>query len=213
MRQSLRLSVVLPLLLCSVEGFLWYWELHSPRTVPGYLGNVSPAVPIQIGLDFPATVAEMLVVKIYETVSGKLAAVLLIRVLDLLFVAICWYLIGHWLDGRAARREIKKLAGERIYKRLVPLSLITLGIFTFAVSLHADSACFFDTVQIALLQTWAAFLIGVPFLGFMGPAAQNSVSARFTCRHMSNFRGFMIALGLFATLLAFWVLISPQRVK
>lgn len=213
MRNSVKLWIVLPVLLCGVEGILWYWELHSRPTVRLYAGNVSPAVLISNGLDFPAASADLLVRSLWEAGSGQLMPTLPGRLLFMLSVAFTWSLVGHWLDNRAARERQQKPGELTPWVLACHLAPIAFGVFTLLFSFQVHSLYFAEVTERALLQTWAAFLIGVPALGVMRRTAQNSGTALRPRTHMGNFRGFMIALGLFAALLILGVVTSPGGLK
>ena len=218
MRHTLRLALLLPLLLCSIQGILWYWSLYSERSVPSYLGNVSPAVPVSIGLNAPAAFLRALVLVPLGLVWGLFSQRSRpgfpgVQLVFVLFVAGSWYLIGRWLDWRPTRRDQLELSTRSIAREIGQLSVLTLGVFTLAFSFSLHIHYFSETVERALLQTWAAFLIAVPALGIIYPAARGIESARRPRRRISNSQGFIIALGVFAALLILGVLTGPHVPK
>ena len=211
--RPVKLSIVLPALQCGLQGVLYYWGRHSLPTVRSYLGGVTPSVPITMGLNPIAVLLSTLTSESLGRLGAAHQPVLTPHLVAmahfLFFVAATWYLIGYWLDHRSVLRKAREVPGYvRPWIAGGQLAVLVFGLLILLFSLHVHTLHFVEVIERALLQTWAAFLIGVPFLGLMGPAVQNSVSARLPFRYISNFRGFMIALGLFSALLAFWVLIS-----
>lgn len=232
--RKLKLALVLPALFCGIEGMLWYWGLHSQRWVPSYQGGVSPADPIRTGLDFPAAVwasltttflFDLLVPSNFEPPSrwGSFLSHLLVgtpvMVYFLLCVAGCWYLIGRLLDRRAAGEEQLKTGSLRNWRGIWQLLVLAFGVFTLLASLHIPIRSFIDTIEKALVQTWAAFLIGVPVSGLAhrllkrGGHEQPTVPGRRARRPFSNFRLFVITMGVLAALLVLGVLTGPTIPK
>ena len=207
--RAVKCAVVLPALLCSIEGMLWYWDLHSQRTVPSFFGGVSPAVTISFGLDFPATLLSFLTSPLLEafvrhqSIDGTPEA----RLTFLLYVAGSWWLIGNWLDHR--------VAGEDQWKpeSVIWFLVLGFGLFAFLFSFHVRVYCFAQTMERALLQTWGVFLIGLPVLAIThrylehGRHEHSTEPERRT--PVSNFRMFIVVMGAFAVLLIFGVLAGP----
>ena len=144
--RTVKLSVALPVLLCGIEGILWYWEIHSRPSVPSYLGNVSPAIPLSNGLDFPASLVAVLVTRFLGNCCGQPVTGTPARFVFLLCVAGTWYLIGRWLDQRAAREAQFTSRSRTSWTILSLLSLLALGVFTLLASFHLHVYCFSDAV-------------------------------------------------------------------
>jgi hypothetical protein len=218
--RTIKLAIVLPAVFTGIEGILWYWDLHSQPLVASYLGKVSPSIPISNGVDFPATLLNLLMTSLVGTILGHpIVCTLVHRLVFLLCVAGSWCLIGCWLDYRAKRDGQRRPVKLRPWIAACQLAVLAFGVFTLLFSFHVHPFSFPEVTERALLQIWAAFLIAVPVLGIMYPTADNSrdeypaESGHRPRRCITNFRGFMIALGLFAGLLIFGVVTSPQVLK
>jgi len=217
--RKLKLAVVLLALMSGVEGILWYGEFHSRPSVPSYLGMVSPAIPIRNGLDFPATLASLLITTAWNTCSGQMILGTPARFLFLSCVAGSWSFIGNWFDHRVTEEEQSKLGTLIVCCPVFPPLVLALGLFTLLASFHLHIESFTETIERALLHTWAVFLIGVPVLGIAHPAAedrrhdQSTKSEQRPRRPISNFRMFMVIIGVFAVLLILGTLTSPAGPK
>jgi len=214
--RTVKLSIALPGLLCGIEGALWYWEIHSRPSVPSYLGNVSPAIPISNGLDFPASLVALLVTRFLSRWWGQSITGMPMRLGFLLCVAGCWFLIGRWLDHRAERKAQYTNGRRTSWMIVVLLSVLALGVFTLLASVHLHVYCFSDGVERALVQTWGVLLTGVPAW-----AIARAFRRRY--RHedppggslpppmpLTNARFFAISTALFATLLIYYSLIAAR---
>lgn len=233
--RKVKLSVVLPVVFCGIEGVLWYWDAHSQPWVPSpFFGKVSPASPISTGLDFPATLwtsfTTMLLTNLLSpsiaATPSRLASLLSRLIVGtpaqtyfLLCVAVCWYLIGRRLETRASGKVELKRGGQRIWGVVSQFLILVLGVFTLLLSLHLPIRNFFFTIERALVQTWAVFLIGVPVSGLAHSLLIRSGRGQLTGpggrarQPFSNFRLFVIVLGTFAALLMIGVLTGPAGPK
>lgn len=227
---KVKLAVVLPLVFCATEAMLWYWELHSQAWVPSFNARVSPAILISTGLDFPAWLVSISMEFLIGGIEDLSAAVglprlagLLSRLLDrpptrlifLLCVACCWYFVGRWLDRRASQEDELKSRGAETWRLTPQLLILALGVLILFYSYHVHIWSFIHTIERALVQSWAVFLIGVPAsrlarrLLKLGGREQPTVQGRRAHWPFSNFRLFLIAIGVFAALLILGVLTSP----
>ncbi|HEV2352364.1 MAG TPA: hypothetical protein VG028_21220 [Terriglobia bacterium] len=137
----------------------------------------------------------------------------------LLFVVCCWHLIGRWLDRRKAVKERLKPEVITIWSIIRRLTLFGFGVFTLLFSLHEYPSHFAVVIERALLQTWAVFLIGVPFSGLAlrllkrGGQEQPKAPGSRARRSFGNFRLFVVVLGAFAALLILGVVSGPTVPK
>jgi len=216
--RAVKLAVVLPALFCGIEGILWYWDLHSQPWIPSLFWRVSPAVPISMALDFPATLLNILTVALLETLVGRPLTGTQARLFFLLWVAGSWWFIGNWLDRRVAG-ENQMNPEALIACPIFPPLALALGVFTLLLSFHLHALYFIETMARALLQTWAVFLIALPAIGIIHRYLDHGRSKYSTEREgqartpVSNFRLFVIAIGVFATLLIMGVLARPFFTK
>jgi hypothetical protein len=213
--RKLKLAIVLPVLQCGLEGILWYWGRHARPSVPVYEHIMVPsATVISSGLNAPATFFAwslyMLLDWLWDiawpqrTVGPPGS-----QLVFLLCVAGCWYLIGRWLDGRAAGKD--QLRPRRFTTRglLFRLLLLGTGVFFLLFSFHWVISYFSETIARALLQTWAVFLIGVPgvaltrWLRQLGRREDSVEPGQRASKPLSNFRWFLIGAGLFAAFLIY----------
>lgn len=235
--RTVRLRVILPILLSTVETILWYLELHSQAWVPSYFGGrVRVARLIISGLDFPATLWTGLTMEIFfrmltpsdlsntpQAMQNFLSWLLGVpaQLYFLLSVAGCWYLVGRWLDRRGSAKDPPELKWRGVWRTAWDLLVFAWGLFALLISLHLHKRVlgFFDTFEIAMIQTWAAFLIGVPAGGLVRkllartrrePAAGLVGRSRWS---ISNFRLLEIAVGVFAALLILGELTGPGTLR
>jgi hypothetical protein len=140
-------------------------------------------------------------------------------------VAGTWCLVGNWLDHR---REVKNQPEPEgvipryvfpALKVILPPLVVLLGLSAFissyGVHLGQSIENFMQTIQIALLQTWAAFLVGIPAVGIIryflergGKEALLGSASRPDWR-ISNFRLLEMIVGVFATLVLLWLPHGP----
>lgn len=218
MRQ-LKLAVVLPILLCILEAFLWYCDSHVQPSVPSYAGMKTFAVPMRTGLDFPALLLAASTGGLWEKLWGRPIPAPQDLVVFLLWVAACWFLVGWWLDRRAAGKDGLKPELTSNWSMVCQVILIAFGMFTLLFSSQEYPSQFVVIVERALLQTWGVSLIGVPVLAFarrsLGPSGhgQSGALGRPARQPLSNFRLFIIVLGVFAALLVLGVVSGPTVPK
>jgi hypothetical protein len=131
----------------------------------------------------------------------------------------CWYLIGGWLDRRTCRADELK-SGEAGSWGLTPQPLVlALAVFTLLYSYHLHIWSSIHIIERALAQTWAVFLIGVPVSGLArrlllhGGHERATAPGRHALRPFSNFRLFVITMGIFAALLILGLLTGPTVPK
>jgi len=209
--QRVKLAVILPLLFCGVEGLLWYWTLHSEASIPNGIGSNFPASFISEGLDLPALFALNLILMPFGyNLPARPFTVLLL----FLLVAGLWYLIGYWLDRRGQVNEPSRPKGL-LSSVVLPAFVFVCGIATLwysfarAQSLHISN--FIQTIYIALLQTWAVFLIGIPAVGmvryFLEKSRKKDSADSVSRPHMrlSNFRLLELIVAVFVVLLLLWL--------
>ena len=212
MRRRLKLAIILPVLFCGVEGLLWYWSLHSKASIPYKIGSGTPASFISEGLDAPAYFVAILVAVPF---AGRLPH-WLFRLNVLLLVVGVWYSIGNWLDHRGDVDDPSKPTGplsSSFFPALVPIFGIAA---LWLSSMRAEAAYMPDLIQainIALLQTWAVFLIGIPAVGLVrhflkqvrkGKGWSSDFPPR-PYRPISNFRLLEMFVGVFAALVLLWL--------
>ena len=214
-----KLAVILPVLFCGVEGLLRYWNLHSDASIPNTIGWLTAANFISEGLNFPAV---FLGVLFFIPLNDHLPPRAVILLLMLVLVAGLWYLIGYWLDHRGQVSDPSRQKG--VFSSVVlPALVLVCGIGTLGYSfaraqgLHISN--FIQTIYIALLQTWAVFLIGIPAVGmarhFLGKSRENDSADSLSRPHMrvSNFRLFELIVGVFVVLLLLWLPHGPHSSK
>jgi hypothetical protein len=159
--------------------------------------RVTPAIPISDGLDLPATVMSL-----FSKTLGPLGWLFF-----LLCVAACWYIMGSELDSRAAGEEELHLVGSTIWTTAAQLLMLAFGIFTLFAARHLHVFCFPQTIERALAETWAVFLIAVPVLGMIDRRLErrqyeNASEPERAARHRaSNFHLLVIVIGVFVVLL------------
>lgn len=235
--QSLRRALVLPVLFCGIEGILWYWGIHSGGWVPSQFGiEVSPAGRISTGLDFPAhlwvvlTEESLLYVlpgldllgglHVYESFSNWLLGVPT-QLYFVLSVGGSWYMIGRWLDRRGTAKGQPEPMWRQLWRATWRLLVFGFGgsALLFSLYMRKRVLSFFDTIEVAMIQTWAVFLIGVPVSGLVRRLLERredempSVGEPLARQQFSNFRLFVILLGVFAVLLILGVLTAPAGLK
>ena len=220
MRRRLKLAMILPGLSCAVEGLLWYWDLHSAPSIPSpYMFWDTPAVVIGWGLNFPAHIITGLIWVIF---TDRLPEPLL-RLNGFLWVAGLWYLVGRWFDRRGGVDDPSKPKGPLPSVVLPALVLFFGGVtllLSFGYSRHGHAGNFIQTIQIALIQTWAVFLMGIPGMSLIryypegGRKEALSRSTSHPRRCISNFRLLEMIVGVFAILVLLWLppgpLIPPE---
>lgn len=133
-----------------------------------------------------------------------------------------WCLIGSWLDRRVRVNEPATSKGL-LSSVVLPSVIIVCGIgtlwysFARAHSLHISN--FIQTIYIALLQTWAVFLIGIPAVGIVRYFVENhrkrdsSDPASRPHARIGNFRLFELIVGVFVVLLLLWLPGGPLSPK
>lgn len=143
------------------------------------------------------------------------------QLLFLLSVAGYWYLIGRWLDRRGTAKSQPKFRRGRVWAATWRLLVLASGLsaLLYSLYLHKRVLSFFDTLEIAMVQTWAVFFIGVPVSGLgrrllMSREHEKLTEAVSPVRQpISNFRLFVMVLGVFAALLILGVLTGPTGPK
>lgn len=217
MRRRLKLAVILPVLFCGIEGLLWYWDIHSAPTIPSPGGFWhTPAEVIGLGLEFPASiVAGLITVPFGDRLRGPLLN-------GFLLVAGLWYLIGNWFDRRGEVDVPSKPKGL-LSSFVFPSFVLAFGAFRLWISFqwnrHGHLANFIQTIQIALIQTWAVFLIGIPAVGIVRDFLDirreevSSDSPSLLYRRISNFRLLEMIVGVFAILVLLWLPPGPLLPK
>jgi len=206
-----KLAVILPVLFCGVEGLLRYWNLHSEASIPNTIGWDTPANFISEGLNFPAGFVGVL---FFRPLGDHLPPSAVIWLLPSLLVAGLWYLIGYWLDRRGQVNDPSRQKGV-LSSVVLPALVLVCGIGTLGYSfaraqgLHISN--FIQTIYIALLQTWAIFLIGIPAVGMVRyflekrRKKESTDSAPRPHTRISNFRLFEMIVGVFVVLLLMWL--------
>jgi hypothetical protein len=207
----LKLALILPVLCCCVDGLLWYWYLHSEASIPNTIGWDTPASFIGEGLNAPAFfVGDLILMPFNDHLPARPILLLLL----LLLVAGLWYLIGKWLDRRAEADDPPKPKGV-LSSVVFPGPVLVCGIYglwySFARARGLYISNFIQTIYIALLQTWAVFLIGIPAVGiiryFLERGRKKALwgSTLRPRRRISNFRLLEMIVGVFATLVLLWL--------
>jgi len=220
--RPVKLAVILPVAFCSVEGLLWYWNLHSKADIPDIFGwNNTAANFIGNGLNAPAHLFASLISMIPLVIGDSLPDWLL-RLNDLLWVACIWHLIGNWLDHCGDVDDPPEHTGV-LSPLIIQASILAFGVlslfysFSRADGLHISN--FIQTIYIALLQTWAVFLIGIPTVG-IARLFLKQVRKRWSSdfpprpyRPISNFRLLEVIVGVFAALVLLWLPPGPLLPK
>lgn len=203
---KLKLAYVLPVLFCGVGGFLWYWHLHTPLMIPR---SMESAALILLGLEFPmCIVAAAILAPFRDSLPSQFPLLT-----GLLLVAPFWYLIGTWLDRRSEVNFPSKPKGllfTVVFRALV----LAFGVFALWLSFdfHRDIYYVVQSIGIALMQTWAVFLIGIPAVGIVRHFLDKQASFLFTPSargRISNFRLFELIVGVFALLVLLWLPPGP----
>lgn len=220
---KIRRSLVLPVLFSAIEGILWYWDLHSRGWVPSYTGVGSkPAFLISSGLDFPARLWTLLSAQFLDKILAQYFYVLFnsqalarfsewllgtpTQIYFLLSVAGCWYLIGRWLDRGGAAKNHPEVMARRARRVTWKLFIFASGLFSLFFSLHLQKhvLSFYDTLLIAMIQTWAVFLMVMPAQDptrkLIGLARRKPTGGLEICptRAKSNSNFFIVVLAVFA---------------
>jgi hypothetical protein len=224
MRRRLKLAIILPVLFCGVHGLLWYWDLHWVLSIPGS-GNAtaSPALEIGWGFNYPATLVNTLIGVIWSIVSIRLPDLPdpALRLSGFLWVAGLWYLVGRWFDRRGVDNPSKPKGP--LSSVILPALVLFFGALTlflsFGFARHAHAGNFIQTIEIALIQTWAVFLMGIPAVSIFRPytrhgsTEESSGSTSCPRRRISNFRLLEMIVGVFATLVLLWFPPGPLLPK
>lgn len=211
----LKFAFTLPVLFCVAGGLLWYWQIHSGATIPNMFGWTTPASFISEGLFFPAVLVGIVIFMPFRDILPQGAVQ---SPLPFLLVAGVWYFIGDWFDHRAQVNDPSRPKGL-LSSVVLPSLVLVCGVITLvhslarAQSLHISN--FIQTICIALLQTWAVFLIGIPAVAIVRYFLEirrkkhpsGSVSRPRT--RISNFRLFELIFGVFVILLILWYPYGP----
>ena len=211
----LKFAYTLPVLFCVVGGLLWYWQIHSGATIPNMFGWSTPASFISEGLFFPAVLVGIVIFMPFRGIMPQGAVQ---SPLAFLLVAGMWYSIGSWFDHRRQVNDISKPKGL-LSSAVLPSLVLICGVITLvyslarAQSLHISN--FIQTIYIALLQTWAVCLIGIPAVAIVRYLLEtrrkkhSSGSASRPRTRIRNFRLFELIFGVFVILLILWYPYGP----
>jgi hypothetical protein len=132
----------------------------------------------------------------------------------LLLVAGFWYFIGNWFDRRRAEDLPSKSNG--LMSSVVAVFGAVVSLFSFGLARYGHASNFIQTIQIALIQTWAVFLIGIPAVGLVRGwlERRGKIELSDPTSRISNFRLLEIIVGVFAILVLLWLppgpLLPPQ---
>jgi hypothetical protein len=109
----------------------------------------------------------------------------------------------------------KALLSSVVFPALVLLCGIGALYYSFARAQGLHISNFIQTIDIALLQTWAVFLIGIPTVGIvrhfleLRRKKESSGSPSRPHRRISNFRLLETIVGVFAVLVVLWLPPGP----
>lgn len=220
--RKLKLAIFLPVLQCVLEGILWYWGRHAQPSVPVYEGILaSSATLISFGLNAPAELLALLVYSLMGSLwnvarQQQTAGRPGFEFVFLLCVFGCWYLIGRWLDRRASGEDQDSHGRFTITGLVLQVPLLGAGIFFLLLSFHWLISSLSEIIAKALLETWAAFLIGLPGLAIAGRVrnlahGKDSIEkGQHGPRPRSNFHLLIIVVAVFAALLIYGFLTHPN---
>jgi uncharacterized membrane protein YiaA len=131
-------------------------------------------------------------------------------------VAAFWYLIGKWLDRRREANDLSR-PGRFLSSPGFQALVLAFGVFALWLSFdfHRDIYYVVQSIGIALMQTWAVFLIGIPAVGIVRHfhdkrrKRESSLSTPSAPTRISNFRLFELIVGVFALLVLVWLPTGP----
>ena len=220
MRRRLKLTVILPALFCGVHGLLWYWDVHSVKSIAeGGLNWDTPAYCIEWGLNFPATLVNFLIGIVWSCLTFFLPDLPiwpLWWLAGFLWVAGLWCLVGRWLDRRGGEDAPLKIEGP-LFSIMLPALVFVFGALALWFSLGSRGRIgnFIQSIEVALIQTWAVFLMGIPTVGilryFLDKIREKeiSLSTPTAPTRISDFRLLEMIVGVFAILVLLWLPPDP----
>jgi hypothetical protein len=179
--RKLRLALLLPIIQGLVQAAFWYWRHARPVVLPNAnqinsldMIPMHPASVINVALNAPSGVATMLLYTLYDFLCGifwpqRVGQRTGVELVFMLWAFLLWFLIGRWLDLRAAKDHAvapasSSTSGWLFFLRTI--MLVTGATFLF-VSFHLGASSFSETIARAILQTWALFLIAAPAITFL----------------------------------------------
>lgn len=141
------------------------------------------------------------------------------RLVFLLCVVGSWYLIGARMDKRASVEKELKSEPSSVRGLAFQLLVLSFGVIALVFLYQLHFQAFIYNIERALVQTWAVFLIAIPASGLARRLLKRDgheqlmVPGRGGHRPFSNFRLFIIVLGVFTVLLVLGVLTGPTGPK
>jgi hypothetical protein len=224
--RKLKFTILLPVLLCFLEGLLWYSSKHwKPRSILGDSIPTNPLDLLSFGLAAPAKLLVMLFYKFLDWVWSivwpqQFVTTPGIEVAFFLSVFLLWCCIGRWLDLRASAEY--RLASPIFSIRLLLFRVLMLGVgvFFLLLSFHFETHFLAEIIGQALLQTWAVLLLAAPGLAFarqlnqrFGAATDPARLVRWTSAPITNSKLFLtVSIGL-SVLLVCDFLIAGRHTK